>query len=151
MIEIIPAIGIISGGKCVRLTRGSTPPPKYIPTTRSTWQSVLSMPVAAVCILWTSMARRAIILSITTHCGWWHAHTTHHWFGGGLKAMILRIAFESGAAMVTGGSIAVRCPDTFLRWLDAYGPRPHVGAGCAAVKSPPRDGLRHPTVIRTVY
>lgn len=43
-------------------------------------------------------------------------------FGGGLKSgEDLRIAFLSGAAMVTGGSIAVREPETFLEWLDTYG------------------------------
>jgi len=43
-------------------------------------------------------------------------------FGGGLKSdEDLRIAFEAGAAMVTGGSIAVKDPETFLRWLDTYG------------------------------
>jgi len=44
-------------------------------------------------------------------------------FGGGLKSNDdLRIAFESGASMVTGGSIAVRDPELFLEWLEAYGP-----------------------------
>jgi len=43
-------------------------------------------------------------------------------FGGGLKSdEDLKIAFEAGAAMVTGGSIAVKDPETFLRWLDTYG------------------------------
>ena len=43
-------------------------------------------------------------------------------FGGGLKSdEDLRIAFESGAQMVTGGSIAVKEKDTFLKWLEKYG------------------------------
>jgi phosphoribosylformimino-5-aminoimidazole carboxamide ribotide isomerase len=43
-------------------------------------------------------------------------------FGGGLKSdEDLRIAFESGASQVTGGTIAVKDPDTFLRWLEQYG------------------------------
>ena len=43
-------------------------------------------------------------------------------FGGGLKSdNDLRIAFESGAAMVTGGSIAVKEPEVFLQWIDKYG------------------------------
>jgi len=43
-------------------------------------------------------------------------------FGGGLKSdEDLKIAFESGASMITGGSIAVKNRDTFLRWLKAYG------------------------------
>jgi phosphoribosylformimino-5-aminoimidazole carboxamide ribotide isomerase len=43
-------------------------------------------------------------------------------FGGGLKsADDVRIAFESGAGMVTIGSTAVRQPALFLEWLEQYG------------------------------
>jgi len=43
-------------------------------------------------------------------------------FGGGLKSdSDLKIAFESGADQVTGGSIAVKNPDVFLNWLAVYG------------------------------
>ena len=43
-------------------------------------------------------------------------------FGGGLKSdNDLEIAFNSGAAMITGGSIAVKDRDTFLSWLRKYG------------------------------
>lgn len=43
-------------------------------------------------------------------------------FGGGLKSdEDLRIAFESGANQVTGGSIAVKQPDVFVKWLKDYG------------------------------
>lgn len=43
-------------------------------------------------------------------------------FGGGLQSDDdLRIAFESGASMVTGGSIAVKDRETFLHWIAAYG------------------------------
>jgi phosphoribosylformimino-5-aminoimidazole carboxamide ribotide isomerase len=33
----------------------------------------------------------------------------------------LKIAFNSGAAMITGGSIAVKEKETFLQWLEKYG------------------------------
>lgn len=43
-------------------------------------------------------------------------------FGGGLKSDDdLRIAFESGAQMVTGGSIAVKHPEIFERWIGTWG------------------------------
>ena len=43
-------------------------------------------------------------------------------FGGGLKSDDdLRIAFESGAQQVTGGTIAVKDPAAFLNWLEHYG------------------------------
>ncbi|MEC3964616.1 1-(5-phosphoribosyl)-5-[(5-phosphoribosylamino)methylideneamino]imidazole-4-carboxamide isomerase [Flagellimonas halotolerans] len=43
-------------------------------------------------------------------------------FGGGLKTdKDLRIAFESGAHQITGGSIAVKDQETFLSWLQNFG------------------------------
>lgn len=43
-------------------------------------------------------------------------------FGGGLKTdEDLRIAFESGAQQVTGGSIAVKQPEVFSQWTSTYG------------------------------
>jgi phosphoribosylformimino-5-aminoimidazole carboxamide ribotide isomerase len=43
-------------------------------------------------------------------------------FGGGLKSDDdLRIAFESGATQITGGSIAVKNPTIFKNWLGVYG------------------------------
>ncbi len=44
-------------------------------------------------------------------------------FGGGLKSNEdLHIAFESGAQMVTGGSIAVKNRELFTQWLEEYTP-----------------------------
>ena len=43
-------------------------------------------------------------------------------FGGGLKTDDdLRIAFESGANQITGGSIAVKDKTTFTNWITTYG------------------------------
>jgi len=43
-------------------------------------------------------------------------------FGGGLKSdEDLKIAFESGANQITGGSIAVKNPDIFKSWLQKFG------------------------------
>ena len=43
-------------------------------------------------------------------------------FGGGLKTdEDLRIAFESGAQQITGGSIAVKDPATFESWIQKFG------------------------------
>ena len=43
-------------------------------------------------------------------------------FGGGVKSdEDLHIAFESGAHLVTGGSIAVRDRDRFAGWIEQYG------------------------------
>ncbi len=43
-------------------------------------------------------------------------------FGGGLKTDDdLRIAFECGAQMITGGSIAVKSPEVFESWMTKFG------------------------------
>ncbi|TYA71908.1 1-(5-phosphoribosyl)-5-[(5-phosphoribosylamino)methylideneamino]imidazole-4-carboxamide isomerase [Seonamhaeicola marinus] len=43
-------------------------------------------------------------------------------FGGGLKTdEDLKIAFESGAGQITGGSIAVKKPEVFESWLSKFG------------------------------
>ena len=43
-------------------------------------------------------------------------------FGGGIKSdEDARIAFESGAHQITGGSIAVHNPEMFRGWLNRYG------------------------------
>ena len=43
-------------------------------------------------------------------------------FGGGIKSdEDLIIAFDNGAQMVTVGSIAVKNPQLFEKWLNKYG------------------------------
>ncbi|MDB3981519.1 1-(5-phosphoribosyl)-5-[(5-phosphoribosylamino)methylideneamino]imidazole-4-carboxamide isomerase [bacterium] len=43
-------------------------------------------------------------------------------FGGGLKSdEDLKIAFDCGANQITGGSIAVKEPELFERWISTYG------------------------------
>lgn len=53
-------------------------------------------------------------------------------FGGGIKSDDdIRIAFESGASQVTGGSIAATAPEVFTSWLNEYGSnRMILGADC---------------------
>ena len=53
-------------------------------------------------------------------------------FGGGLKSNEdVKIAFESGAKQITGGSIAAKNPQLFLEWLEEYGSEKIIlGADC---------------------
>ncbi|MCO6499447.1 MAG: 1-(5-phosphoribosyl)-5-[(5-phosphoribosylamino)methylideneamino]imidazole-4-carboxamide isomerase [Vicingus serpentipes] len=53
-------------------------------------------------------------------------------FGGGLKSdEDLKIAFESGAHQITGGSIAANNPEAFIKWLNHYGSEKIIlGADC---------------------
>ncbi len=53
-------------------------------------------------------------------------------FGGGLKSdEDLKIAFESGANQITGGSIAANNPSQFIKWIQTYGNEKIIlGADC---------------------
>jgi len=121
-IEIIPAIDLI-GGKCVRLTQGDY---SQITVYNENPLEVAKMFEDA------GMGR----LHLVDLDGAKAKHIVNHKvleniatktklsidFGGGLKSeKDLEIAFNSGAAMITGGSIAVKQPEIFLRWLDKYG------------------------------
>ena len=122
MIEIIPAIDIIEG-KCVRLSQGDYAQKKvYNENPLEVAKEFVSAGIRRLHLVDLDGAKAKHIVnykvleSIATH-----TDLTID-FGGGLKSdEDLRIAFESGAQMVTGGSIAVKEPDTFLSWLDKFG------------------------------
>lgn len=121
-IEIIPAIDII-GGKCVRLSQGDYE--------RKTVYNENPLEVARMfedagisrlhlVDLDGAKAKHIVNYKVLEQI----ASKTNLIidFGGGLKSdEDLKIAFESGAAMVTGGSIAVKEPDLFLSWLKKFG------------------------------
>src|SRR5690554_651402 len=120
--EIIPAIDIIEG-KCVRLSQGDYD--------RKTVYNENPLEVARM------FEDAGIIrLHLVDLDGAREKHIVNYRvleqissrtnlridFGGGLKSdKDLQIAFDSGAEMVTGGSVAVKEPEIFLRWLASYG------------------------------
>ncbi|MDR1667891.1 MAG: 1-(5-phosphoribosyl)-5-[(5-phosphoribosylamino)methylideneamino]imidazole-4-carboxamide isomerase [Bacteroidales bacterium] len=122
MIEVIPAIDLIDG-KCVRLSQGDY--------SRKAIYS--ENPVEVAARFAAAGIRRLHLVDLD---GAKAQHIVNHRilyaiarqtslcidFGGGLKTDDdLRIAFENGAAMVTGGSIAVKDRETFTRWITVYG------------------------------
>lgn len=121
-IEIIPAIDLIEG-KCVRLSQGDY--------SQKTVYNENPLEVAKM--FEAAGIRRLHLVDLD---GAKAKHIVNHKvlkqiatktslvidFGGGLKSdKDLEIAFNAGAAMVTGGSIAVKNRDTFLQWLEKYG------------------------------
>ena len=122
MIEIIPAIDLIDG-KCVRLSQGD-----YA-------QKIVynENPLEVAKMFADAGIRRLHLVDLD---GAKAHHIVNHKvlekitgstnltvdFGGGLKSDDdLRIAFECGASMVTGGSIAVRDPEIFTSWIIKFG------------------------------
>ena len=122
MIELIPAIDLIDG-KCVRLTKGDY----------ATQKTYNEDPVAVAREFESYGFKRLHVVDLD---GARSKHIVNHKvlerlasatgltidFGGGIKAdEDLRIAFESGAALVTIGSVAATRPELFLGWLGQYG------------------------------
>ncbi|MDA9843797.1 1-(5-phosphoribosyl)-5-[(5-phosphoribosylamino)methylideneamino]imidazole-4-carboxamide isomerase [Flavobacteriaceae bacterium] len=120
--RIIPAIDIIEG-KCVRLSKGDYDTKKIYN------ESPLEVAKAFE-------AHGIEFLHLVDLDGAKSKHIVNHKvletiatqtslkidFGGGLKSdKDLRIAFESGASQITGGSIAVKSPETFESWILNYG------------------------------
>ena len=120
--RIIPAIDIIDG-KCVRLSKGDY----------STKKIYNEHPLE---IAKQYEAHGIEYLHLVDLDGAKASHIVNHKvleqiasktslkidFGGGLKTdEDLRIAFESGAGQITGGSIAVKQPDVFKNWLSTFG------------------------------
>ena len=122
MIELIPAIDIIDG-KCVRLSQGDYDSKKVYNEN----------PVEVAKEMEAHGIRRLHVVDLD-------GAASHHVvnydvlnritsqtslivdFGGGVKSdEDLKIAFENGAQMVTGGSIAVKDPELFCHWLGIYG------------------------------
>lgn len=132
MIEIIPAIDIIDG-KCVRLSQGDYG--------QKTVYSEDPLEVAkmfehhGICRLHLVDLDGARANRIINHRTLYKIATQTSLsvdFGGGLKAESdLEIAFECGAQMITGGSIAVKDPEVFLSWVRKFGPEKIIlGADC---------------------
>jgi len=122
MIEVIPAIDII-GGRVVRLTQGD-------------FERVTEYgdPLEMALMLEDHGMKRLHLVDLD---GAREKRVVNHRVleriatrtslvidaGGGIRSdEDIRIVFESGAIMVTGGSIAITEPLVFTGWLEAYGP-----------------------------
>ncbi|MCQ2211146.1 MAG: 1-(5-phosphoribosyl)-5-[(5-phosphoribosylamino)methylideneamino]imidazole-4-carboxamide isomerase [Paludibacteraceae bacterium] len=122
MIEIIPAIDIIEG-KCVRLSQGDYAQKKvYNENPVEVAKEFESVGIRRLHLVDLDGAKAQHIVNYKVLESIATQTSLTIDFGGGLKSDDdLRIAFESGAKMITGGSIAVKKPEVFLSWLDKFG------------------------------
>lgn len=122
IMDIIPAIDIIDG-KCVRLTQGDYARKKEYssdPLEIARQYEDHGIRRLHLVDLDGAKARKVInhvvLEQITRHTN------LEVDFGGGVQSeKDLQLVFELGASQVTGGSIAVREPETFKGWLQKYG------------------------------
>ncbi|MCQ2369454.1 MAG: 1-(5-phosphoribosyl)-5-[(5-phosphoribosylamino)methylideneamino]imidazole-4-carboxamide isomerase [Paludibacteraceae bacterium] len=122
MIELIPAIDIIDG-KCVRLSQGDYNTKKvYGENPADMAKRFEDVGIKRLHVVDLDGAKASHIVNYKALESIASATNLTIDFGGGLKTDDdLRIAFESGASMITGGSIAVKNPDVFEGWLKRYG------------------------------
>jgi len=120
--RIIPAIDIIDG-KCVRLSKGDYSTKKiYSENPLEVAKQFEAHGIKYLHLVDLDGAKSKHIVNHKILEEIASNTTLKVDFGGGLKTSNdLRIAFECGANQVTGGSIAVKSPETFNDWLQTFG------------------------------
>lgn len=121
--KLIPAIDILDG-KCVRLTKGDYTTQKVYNTNPvEVAKEFEANGIRFLHLVDLDGAKSKHIVNYKVLENIAQATSLHIDFGGGIKSNEdVKIAFESGANQLTGGSIAVQEPALFLSWLEQYGP-----------------------------
>jgi phosphoribosylformimino-5-aminoimidazole carboxamide ribotide isomerase len=121
MIELIPAIDIIEG-RCVRLTQGDYAQKKEYGDPLDMAKQFEDHGIERLHLVDLDGARKQKVVNFRILEQIASNTSLVIDAGGGLRSNEdLRIVFESGASMVTGGSIAVKDRALFLGWLKLYG------------------------------
>ena len=120
--RIIPAIDIIDG-KCVRLTTGDYDTKKiYNERPIEVAKQFEAHAITHLHVVDLDGAKSKHIVNYGVLEQLASKTSLAIDFGGGLKSDTdVRIAFESGAQQITGGSIAVKDPSLFTEWISKYG------------------------------
>ena len=120
--HIIPAIDLIDG-KAVRLTQGDYARKKeYNARPLEVAQQFEGAGLTRLHLVDLDGAKEKRVINYKVLELITSKTSLHVDFGGGVQSDDdLRIVFECGAKQVTGGSIAVKQPDVFERWLSRYG------------------------------
>ena len=122
MIELIPAIDIING-QCVRLTKGNyNQKTIYRDSPVEVAEEFEEIGFRRLHMVDLDGAKsKHIVNSLVLRRVTERTHLIVD-FGGGIKTdEDIQKAFNSGASMVTVGSIAVTNPELFMGWLEKYG------------------------------
>ena len=122
MIELIPAIDIIDG-KCVRLSQGDYDTKKvYNENPLEVAKEFEANGIRRLHVVDLDGAKSKHVVNYRTLEMIATRTSLVIDFGGGIKTdEDMLIAFENGAQMVTLGSVAVKNPDLFKKWLSQYG------------------------------
>ena len=121
--RIIIAIDII-GGKCVRLKKGDYSTSKiYNEDPLEVARQIEDSGIRFIHLVDLDGARTSRIVNQKILKNITSKTSMKVDFGGGIRSdEDLKVAFENGASQVICGSTAVYDPDSFMKWLSAYGP-----------------------------
>ena len=120
-IELIPAIDIIDG-KCVRLTKGDYDQKTVYGQPLDMAQEFERIGFRRLHVVDLDGAKSKYIVNIHVLRSLTTETSLTVDFGGGIKTDDdMQKAFDSGAAMVTVGSIAVTDPERCMGWIEKYG------------------------------
>lgn len=120
--HVIPAIDLIEG-KCVRLTQGDYAQKTiYNENPLEVAKQFEDAGLRRLHLVDLDGAKQKKIVNWKVLERLATGTALHIDFGGGVQSdEDIRVAFEAGAKQVTGGSIAVKNPELFERWLQTYG------------------------------
>lgn len=123
MIQVIPAIDIIDG-KCVRLTQGDYGQKKiYNEDPAEVAKEFEDAGIKRLHLVDLDGAKEKRIINHKVLEKIANSTELIIDFGGGIQSDIdIQKAFDFGAKMITGGSIAVKNQEMFLGWLEKFGP-----------------------------
>ena len=120
-IELIPAIDIIDG-KCVRLTKGDYDQKTVYGQPLDMAQEFERIGFRRLHVVDLDGAKSKHIVNIHVLRSLTTETSLTVDFGGGIKTDDdMQKAFDSGAAMVTVGSIAITDPERCMGWIEKYG------------------------------
>ncbi|MCP9768250.1 1-(5-phosphoribosyl)-5-[(5-phosphoribosylamino)methylideneamino]imidazole-4-carboxamide isomerase [Lacihabitans sp. LS3-19] len=122
MIEVIPAIDIIDG-KCVRLTQGDYAQKKiYNEDPLEVAKEFADAGIKRLHLVDLDGAKQKKIINHKVLEKIANNTRLIIDFGGGIQSNEdIQKAFDFGAKMITGGSIAIKNAEMFLGWLETYG------------------------------
>ena len=121
-IELIPAIDIIEG-KCVRLTKGEYSSQKtYSENPLEIAKQLEDIGVKRLHMVDLDGAKSKHIVNHKVLETIANSTSLKIDFGGGIKSDAdIHTAFDSGASLVTIGSVASTSPELFMSWINKYG------------------------------
>ena len=121
MIQLIPAIDIIQG-QCVRLSKGDYDTKRVYGNPVEIAQQMEALGFRRLHLVDLDGAKEGHVVNLQVLRDICQKTNLIIDFGGGVKTeKDVEQVLETGAKMITVGSMAVKSPSTLLKWIEAYG------------------------------